>query len=269
MRRHVLVLASCVVLLLGICVLSPAEVRMPGEYTGVVVFDRWDGCTLYSGVYLMYISERAKETLRPLAGEAVQIDATDVYQPTNPGDGLIREFDYLGPAPDDEDHLALDNLRLASAVAVSEDHKAVASIILENIGKEPIRIFSAKLAPTLLMKSPQPPDRWAASDGPSFALITRQSFESAGEVPRWNARGVSLGQPYAWTIGRENALPHSFVLEPQQSRTIDITFELPDGEYDFLCGYGGGVHWSRCFAANLSAFDVKDGKARLAPIENR
>jgi hypothetical protein len=32
-------------------------VRGPGKYNGVVIFDRWGACHLYSGVYLMEISE--------------------------------------------------------------------------------------------------------------------------------------------------------------------------------------------------------------------
>ena len=42
--------------------------RGSGKYSGVVIFDRWGGCTLYSGIYVMYISEGVKEQLRPEAG---------------------------------------------------------------------------------------------------------------------------------------------------------------------------------------------------------
>jgi hypothetical protein len=34
-----------------------AGIRGPGKYHGVVFYDRWDNCYLFSGVYLMYISE--------------------------------------------------------------------------------------------------------------------------------------------------------------------------------------------------------------------
>ena|SRR5439155_12989963 len=40
---------------------SSAGIRGPGKYSGVVVFDRWDGCLLFSSVYLMYISEVVKD----------------------------------------------------------------------------------------------------------------------------------------------------------------------------------------------------------------
>src|SRR6516225_5196465 len=75
-----------------------AGIRAPGKYSGVVIFDRWGGCILFSGVYLMYISDSVKEQLREYEGQAVEIDALEVNQPTNPGDGLIRRLKILGPA---------------------------------------------------------------------------------------------------------------------------------------------------------------------------
>ena len=67
--------------------------------------------------------------------------------------------------------------------------------------------------------------------------------------------------PFSWTIGEKNALPSYMELAPGQTKVITMTFTLPDGEYDFLCGYGGGVHESACLASNLSAFNVTKGKA--------
>ena len=43
-----------------------AGIRGPGKYNGVVFYDRWDNCYLFSGVYLMYISEGVKQA--PLDG---------------------------------------------------------------------------------------------------------------------------------------------------------------------------------------------------------
>ena len=80
----------------------------------MVVFDRWDGCTLYSGIYVMYISERVKNKLRKQAGKSVQIDAIKVHQPKNPGDGLITEFTYLGPAPQTMNWVSLSGVELAA-----------------------------------------------------------------------------------------------------------------------------------------------------------
>ena len=42
-------------------------IRGRGKYNGIVIFDRWDSCYLYSGVYLMAVSEQGKDSLRALA----------------------------------------------------------------------------------------------------------------------------------------------------------------------------------------------------------
>ncbi|MGH9532575.1 MAG: hypothetical protein ACRD2Q_09290, partial [Terriglobales bacterium] len=81
----------CLSLVMG-CLLATAGLRLPGPYNGVVVFDRWDGCHLYSGQRLMYISDKLKDGLRGFAGKFVLLDAIAVVQPINPGDGRIENF---------------------------------------------------------------------------------------------------------------------------------------------------------------------------------
>jgi hypothetical protein len=261
--------ATCCLGVLLCAVLCEAGIRAPGKHCGVVIFDRWDGCTLYSGIYVMYVSERAKEALRKHAGQPVQIDAKEVHQPINPGDGRIGEFEYLGAAPEKRNWVKLKGISLESSVKVGEDGKAIATITVQNKGKEPAKLFSQELALTLLMKRAVSKSSWSVSDGPSFALITRQSFEIGSSSPRWQGKGIAGGKPYSWSIGKENALPHDFTLAPKQKKQIDVQFDLPDGQYDFLCGYGGGVHEGRCLASNLTAFDVEDGKAKPVEVKNR
>lgn len=77
---------------------AAAGIRTAGKYSGVVFFDRWGGCILFSGVYLMYISEEVKENLREYNGQAIEIDSLEVVQPVNPGDGLIKRFNVIGAA---------------------------------------------------------------------------------------------------------------------------------------------------------------------------
>ena len=56
----------------------------------------------------------------------------------------------------------------------------------------------------------------------------------------------------------------------RHERSVTIRFELPEGEYDFLAGYGGGVHESKGIASILVAFDVdKDGNGTLVKIQGR
>lgn len=260
MRRWIAPLSVALFLLTLFAQMCHAGIRGPGKYCGVVVFDRWGGCTLYSGIYVMYISEKVKEGLRLYAGQAIQIDAKVVDQPENPGDGLIREWTYLGAAPQNRNWVVLDRLELESAVRADPDGKPLATIRLANQGKSSVKIFSSDLALTVLTQRPGT-DRWFVSDGPSYALITRQSFEIGGNEPRWQGAGTVNDYRYSWTIGKENALPHDFVLAPGEAKSIDIHLDLPDGQYEFLSGYGGGTHEGKCLASKPCAFDVEGGRA--------
>lgn len=262
-------MALCIAVVAGAWMVCEAGIRSPGEYCGIVIFDRWDGCTLYSGIYVMYISEKVKEGLRKYAGQPVQIDAKEVSQPENPGDGLIGKFEYLGKAPADRNWVKAEGLHLESSITVGKDGKAIATITIENKGADAVKLFSQELAFTLLVKKNGKEGILGVSDGPSFALITRQSFEIGTDEPRWKGEGIAWGTTYSWTIGKENALPHEFTIESKARKEIRIAFDLPDGEYDFLCGYGGGVHEGQCVASNLSAFDVKEGKTKVVEIKSR
>lgn len=261
--------AICCLGFLLCAVLCHAGIRAPGKYSGVVIFDRWDGCTLYSGIYVMYVSEKVKDGLRKYAEQAIQIGAKEVYQPMNPGDGRIDKFEYIGAAPENRNWVKLEGISLESSVKVREDGKPVATITVQNKGKDSVKLFSQELALTLLTKRAVSERSRSVSDGPSFALITRQSFEIGSSTPRWQGKGIAESKPYSWTIGKENALPHDFTLAPKEKKEITVQFDLPDGQYDFLCGYGGGTHGGNCLASNLSAFDVENGKAKVVDVKNR
>jgi hypothetical protein len=268
MRRLIIGVMCCLCVMLC-TVLCEAEIRAPGKYCGVVIFDRWDGCILYDAVYVSYISEKTKEGLREHTGQAVLIDAKKVYQPMNSGDGRIDQFEYLGTAPEELNFARLKGIHLESSINVCESGKAVATITLENRETEPAELFSRELALTLLMMIPASERKLSAADGPSIALITRQRFEIGDSSPRWQSHGIKEGKSYSWTIEKENALPHTFTLAPGERKLINVQFDLPDGEYDFLCGYGMGSQESSCLASNLSAFNVEEGQAKVMEIKDR
>jgi hypothetical protein len=41
---------------------SVAGIRGPGKYAGVVIFDRWHTCYLYSGIYLICLCQNKRTT---------------------------------------------------------------------------------------------------------------------------------------------------------------------------------------------------------------
>ena len=265
MKRHSII--SGWLVLMALCLTCEAGYRTAGKSCGVVVFDRWGGCTLYSGIYVMYVSESIKSQLRPYSGQAIQMNAKEVSQPRNPGDGLIRRLDYLGPAPEGrQTWVRLEGISLASSVSLAPDGKLVATLTVGNTNWAAVKVWSGQLAFTLLTKRDLH-RRGAVSDGPSFALITRRSF--AGDGPLWEVEGIAGGLPRTWSVQKENALPSEFTLAAGETRKINAQLDLPDGEYEFLGGYGGGVHEAKCIASNLSAFNVRKGKAEVVNIKSR
>jgi hypothetical protein len=210
----------------------------------------------------MYVAEGVKEKLRQHSGKGVQVDARKVRQPINPGDGLISELAVLGEAPPPGRHVSLAGLTLTSMADFKENEKPAVVITLANAGKQEVQVFGADLAPTLLMKGKD-----SVANGPSFALVTRQAFISGGEDPRTSGSGIASGRPYHWVI--DKAVPVRFLLKPGEARRVRITFDLPPGEYDFLAGYGGGVHQETCLASNLVAFDVSENGGKLVMVKRK
>ena len=235
---------------------SSAGIRGPGKYSGVVVFDRWDGCLLFSSVYLMYISEVVKDDLRSYAGQAIQIDALDVLQRVNPGDGLIRKFKVLGPAP--EKHLGAIPEGLFLVADGPFPNRGLPAVTLEirNQGAKSATVDSSKIGLALLTKKQEGYYAFDPSDGPSTAIITRVSVLNPGGKFWWSLDGVK--HSFSYTIDPENRLPHSFDLDPGRSRSTTVTFEIPPGEYQFISGYGGGVHEERSLVSNPVSFDVNE-----------
>jgi hypothetical protein len=245
---------------------APAGIRSAGKYCGVVVFDRWDSCILYSGVYVMYISEGTKEKLREYSGKAVEIDAKRVSQPFNPGDGLITELTYLRPAPAGQNWDSVSGLTLRVTSDFKDGDRPSFVISLANSGKEDVKIDGNRLAPTLLAKAAKPLPLLQVADGQSYALLTRQSINAGEREPGTDARR-SKTMPFFWQIDR--AMSGNVVLRPGAERHVRITFDLPAGQYDFLAGYGGGVHAHKGLNSNLVAFDVDDKGGKLVMINRK
>lgn len=260
-RLKVLSAVICITLL-GLP--ARAGERTPGKYSGVVVFDRWGGCILYSGVYVMYVSEQTKEKLRGHAGASVQIDAKKVSQPVNPGDGLITDLAFLkAPPPAARNGASVSGLTLRATPDFKNGEPPSVVIALSNTGTQEVKVFGSELAPTLLMKAAKP----GVADGPSFALVTRQAFVSGGSEPRTAGSGLTKTGRYSWKT--DEAVPVTFALKPGEERRVRITFDLPAGEYDFLAGYGGGVHECEGLASDLVAFDVDDKGGKPVNVKRK
>jgi hypothetical protein len=233
--------------------LSNAGIRGPGKYSGVVIFDRWGGCILFSGVYLMYVSEAVKDQLRPYEGQAVEIDAIEVAQPTNPGDGLIRKLKVLGVAGPNRTPFTFDEIKLDAQPKAVVGSRMGVELTLTNENDTPARIDSSQLGFALL--SERIAGATSPSDGPSVAVITRTNvFYGKGT---WVVGANDKEYSYSYFVADEARLPQTFELQPHESRSTQIAFQLPAGHYQFLAGYGGGVHEAKSIVSNPVSIDLR------------
>lgn len=266
-RRLAVPFCLFVAALLVFAVLARAGLRGPGKYCGVVIFDRWGTCFLLSGHYITYISESVKNDLRSYAGKAMQIDASSVDQPRNPGDALIRKYTILGPAPDTHQWATLDGLELIAKSDFGPYGNSTFLLEIRNTGSSPISINRQNMGPTLLAaiadaeplalpdifsrKLPRP--LFAPSDGPSMAVITRLGFVN---LPSWITTIDGVTRSWSYTIDSCDPPSESLALAPGESMQARITFHIPPGQYQFLFGYGGGVHEEKSLASNAISFDL-------------
>ncbi|HEX5426152.1 MAG TPA: hypothetical protein VFW94_21565 [Candidatus Acidoferrales bacterium] len=235
-----------------------AGLRGRGKYCGVVVFDRWDTCFLLSGLYIMYVSDSVKEKLRPYTGQSLQIYASGVSQPVNPGDGLITKYDIIGPAPD-RGWPQTDGIKIEIRPDFRAENTASFVVTVANTGRNGATIETSQLAQTLLG-----PNKilFTPSDGKSLAWITRTSMLGGDHFGKMHIdeKLISFGS----TIDPGSSLPGEFDLAPGESRLTRITFRLPPGTYEFMIGYGGGVHEHKSVASNAVSFAVrKNGNVSL------
>jgi hypothetical protein len=230
-----------------------AGIRGPGKYCGVVIFDRWDTCFLLSGPYITYISESVKEPLRPYKGKAMEVDASEVFQLENPGDALIRKYKIDGPAPDTQRWTILDGIDIIARSDFSPQGSAAFVVEIRNDGTESVNVDSRSAAPALL--APISQVRFAVSDGASAAAITRGTLL---EPSSWESSVDGVTISYSYAIDDQTRLPERFQLEPGRSIESRIAYKIPPGKYQFLFGYGGGVHEEKSLASNAISFDLDD-----------
>lgn len=251
---------TLVALVVSTVVLLHAGLRGPGKYSGVVIFDRWDTCFLLSGPYITYISKSVQEGLRSYEGQAVQVDATDVYQPDNPGDALIRQYMLVGLAPESK-YVPVQGLSLRVRPAFE---KGIPSFIIDirNAGDRLIWVRTDEIGITVLgtRKSTASP-----SDGLSEAILTRSSLLFHGGR-EWGG----LLHAY-YRIEGLSVLTDRVQLAPRSSFQVKLTFDISPGEYQILFGYGGGVHETASLASNAISFRVGTSDAALldAPVRRQ
>lgn len=258
-------LATSFAVILLSAVAALAGIRGPGKYSGIVVFDRWDTCYIYSGAYLMYVSEKTKEELRKYEGRPVEIYAKEVFQPMNPGDGRIGKFDLLSLLDSKPEPPGLKGLRLTAEPEFEPGRGARFALTVENHGGEDVTLNASALAPTLLGEKDEY-DLFSPSDGRSTARITRcplDFWKMCRNGPVTQTEPGSLKQTvrgmFSFRVEGGRNLRDVLIVRAGQTERIFISLDVPPGTYDFFFGYGGGVHDTRGLASNIVSFQTNEG----------
>ena len=233
---------------------------------GVVIFDRWDTCLLLSGNYITYVSEEVKEHLRPYKDQAIQLDALEVFQASNPGDALIRRYKIIGPALVGSQGPGLEGVKISARSDFGRDRATAFLITIENSADSPIQIESDAIGPTLLGPQPTVSGKkytcLSPSDGKSTAWITRGTLLSPSSVSCSYDGHLLVSANYS--VDPSSKVPERFSLNHGESKQIRLIIKVPAGSYQFLVGYGGGVHEGKSLASNTISFHVdSDGKPVL------
>jgi hypothetical protein len=237
----------------GSLLIVHASLRGRGRYCGVVIFDRWDTCLLLSGHYITYVSDNVKEDLRPYRGQAMQVDASEIRQFSNPGDALIGKYTIIGPATKDSQEQATEGVRVSIKPDFDRDRAIAFLIMIKNLADSPIQIHSDTIGPTLLgLKSEN--IMGDPSDGRSTAWITRGNLVTLSSWRSTIDHHPTISVSYS--IDANSKLPERFNLNPGESKQVRVMLKVPAGPYQFLVGLGGGVHEGRSVASNAISFHV-------------
>jgi len=244
-----------------------AGMRGKGKYSGVVIFDRWDTCFLLSGPYITYISEAEKEELRPYAGHAIEIDVTEITQPMNPGDGLVNSYVILGQATDDPSDPITNKVEITVEPGFDGKKAPMFAITLRNDSLQSVPVSPSEVGITLLGMNRGVV--FSASDGKSVAWITRADLVPHGPNGVAESSWTSTVDGKTVYARYKAAQPCAFrtrlELAAYESVSCRVRLDVPTGEYQFMAGYGGGVHAWKSIASNAVSFNVDS--AGIATVE--
>ncbi len=203
----------------------------------------------------MYISEKRKELLRPYVGRSIRINATEVFQPVNPGDGLITEFQFLGYAPISERLPGVKGLKLTLRKERFAGNSLRFIIEIENENRFGVALLKSEIAPTVFGRTLGDPE--SPSDGDSEAKITRCNFGShCGYFGlSYGPDGQLASDSYSVDLDRSfKQDPYITYLAGGQKIDFNFYVRVSKGDYDLIVGYGGGVHEGRSVASNILSF---------------
>jgi len=103
---------------------------------------------------------------------------------------------------------------------------------------------------------------FGSSDGRSDAVITHSSLFQTSGTREWASDGQLLRASFA--IEGEAEMRDYIKLLHVHFRSYVVALDISPGQYQFVFGYGGGVHEEALLLSNAISFDVSpDGLASI------
>ncbi len=186
----------------------------------------------------------------------------------NPGDGLVKSYVILGQAIDDPSNPITDKVEITVEAGFDGKKAPVFVITLRNKSLQPVPVSPSEVGITLLGMNRGAV--FSASDGKSEAWITRADLVPHG--PNGVAESSWTSTVDGKTVyAKYNAAQPCYFrtrveLAAYQSVSCRVRLDVPAGEYQFMAGYGGGVHAWKSIASNAVSFNVDvAGVATVVP----
>jgi hypothetical protein len=127
-----------------------AEELGPGVYFGYFNVDRWGQRVFHNGPYHIFVSNEVEKQLKIHVGEPLKLDVKEVYQPGDPGGGIIKTLS--GVSTTKIQGLVLD---VASESTKSPQGKGISlRLTVHNASAKDITLEPRSLAFVLVTKSP-------------------------------------------------------------------------------------------------------------------
>ncbi len=128
-----------------------SEEASRGPHYGYYAVDRWGQKVFHVGPYHMFVSDEAARDLEKYKGRPVEIKATDVSQPINPGGDLIMGIEKVS---EKGVYIGLKLSLEAESAKIARGEGLKLRLKISNRSEEAITVHPALLAMVLVTNSP-------------------------------------------------------------------------------------------------------------------
>ena len=143
-------LLALLMMILGCQTPSLAAILGPGTYEGQFTTDRWGQQVLHNGVSDLFLSDKVAQQLKVYEGKLLKVEVKKMYQPMNPGGGIIESIGNVVVKKETATSLKI-NIKTAK---VKRGQGATLHLALQNVSKKQIEITPWELTLSIVTNKP-------------------------------------------------------------------------------------------------------------------